>query len=745
MRKKPDIMKRSLIAIIGILFLASFKINAQETTDKTLSPYFFVKSESSNTEQMPLESTTADVNIAGVIADVTVTQVYKNEGNSVIEAEYVFPASTRAAVYAMEMKIGSRTITAKVKEKEQARREYETAKSEGKRASLLEQDRPNVFRMNVANIMPGDKIEVILKYTEMLVPTEGEYQFVYPTVVGPRYASAKPEGGSKHTNTPYQKQGENHSYHFDLNLRLNAGMPINDISSFSHEIDVDFPKMSIAEIKLPQAESKGGNRDFILNYSLSGGQISSGLMLYEGEDENFFTLTVQPPKSIPAGMIPPREYIFVVDVSGSMNGFPIETSKKLLRNLIANLKRTDKFNVLLFAGASSFLADESLHATPENVEDAMRVIDMQAGGGGTELLPALGKALALPRCENNLSRSVVVVTDGYINVERETFDLIKRNLNQSNVFAFGIGSGVNRHLIEGMAHVGKGEPFIIDKPGIAKEQAERFRKYIQTPVLSQVKYSFEGFDAYDVEPFALPDVMAERPILIYGKYRGQAKGTIKVNGYTGEAPYQAVFKVSETKPDPKNKALKYLWARERIKELDDYTLVGNGTDIEAEVTRLGLKYNLLTAYTSFVAIDHDEIASNGNPDKVKQPVPLPQGVNNYAVGFDFGISGSSAPAGFKLPTVRVTNVTSSLTASQEAYAKRVIYNALINNLCKVNFTSLDIKVTLDENGKIIKVEFPNNALSITDKICMQNSLLQLDVSHQPIKNETGFSFTIQIK
>ncbi len=236
-----------------------FSQNDEPQNDKSLSPYFVVKSANPKTDQLPLKKTYADVNIVGVIADVTVNQVYKNEGVNALEAIYTFPASTNAAVYAMEMKIGERKIIAQIEEKQKAKADYEAAKKAGKRASLLEQQRPNVFTMNVANIMPGDEIVVTLKYTEYLSPTDGVYEFVYPTVVGPRYVS-KEEGrnDNEFANTPYERQGVKSSYDFDINARITAGMPIQEVNCNTHKTSINFPEESTASIALDASENKGG-------------------------------------------------------------------------------------------------------------------------------------------------------------------------------------------------------------------------------------------------------------------------------------------------------------------------------------------------------------------------------------------------------------------------------------------------------------------------------------------------------
>lgn len=605
-----------------------------EGSDKTLSPYFFVKSDDPDLDALPLKSTSAEVNVAGVIADVTVTQVYANEGKKALEAIYVFPASTRAAVYGLKMTIGERTITAKIKKRDEARQDYEQAKAAGKSASLLEEHRPNVFQMNVANILPGDIIKVELKYTELLVPTDGLYEMVYPTVVGPRYSNTPESTASpleKWVKNPYLHQGEKAPCTFSMKVNLATGLPIQEITCPSHKVNIGYDGPSMAAVKLDSSEQYGGNRDFILRYRLAGKKIESGLLLFEGKKENFFLLMTQPPKRVTESEIPPREYIFIVDVSGSMHGFPLDISKKLLKDLIGSLRPSDKFNVVLFAGGSTVMSEESLPASGENIRRAIDVIERQTGGGGTELLPALERSLSLPKSEG-CSRTIIIATDGYVAVEEEAFDLIRANLGKANMFAFGIGSSVNRLIIEGMARVGMGEPFVITKPEEAQQTAEKFRKLIQTPVLTGINIDFGKFGAYDVEPPSVPDVLAERPVVIFGKWHGKPQGTITLKGSAGTGPFTETIDVGKTKPAAINTALKYLWARHRVATLCDYNKLRSNDKRIAEVTNLGLAYNLLTPYTSFIAVDTEVRLKDGQATTVKQPLPMPEGVSDYAVG-----------------------------------------------------------------------------------------------------------------
>lgn len=708
-----------LIISLLLVITASPLLQANTDNDKTGSPYFFVKSDEAGAEQLPLKSTSADVNIAGVIADVIVKQVYKNEGHTPLEAVYVFPGSTRSAVYGMEMQIGERTITAEIREKNQARQEYEAAKREGKRASLLEQERPNVFQMNVANIMPGDEIEVRLQYTELITPSEGVYSFVYPTVVGPRYTG---EAGAQAqmTATAHLPEGEGAPFDFDIQFNLTAGMPIKDVCSPTHNINVQYNGLEGATAKLGASETNPSNRDFIIDYELAGEDLESGMLLYEHDDEKFFLLTVQPPKEVKPVQIPPREYLFIVDVSGSMNGFPLDVAKKLMRNLILGLKPNDEFNILLFASNSSVMAPQSLKATPENLEKGINFLRQRPrGSGGTNLLAALNRAFSLPRSSAELSRSMVVVSDGYVSIEKEAFDLIRNRLDESNLFSFGIGSGVNRYLMEGLAHVGKSEPLIVIDYTHAAKHAEKFRQYIEQPVLTQVKADYGTFEVYDVEPVSIPDALAERPIVIFGKYRGEPKGKIKVTGYAGKKKYKVSVPVSQFKANDKNRAIRLLWARERIRLLDDYRQFSYDEEHKLTVTNLGLKYSLMTAYTSFVAIDKVVANESGQSTMTNQPVPLPQGVPNSAVGFDVAIDGvvrrSRKPQKTKW-TPTAINLTTTLSSTKA----KAIQTQLNSKLKKLDFQdikeiqtapNISLELTVNTNGQVTGLKLISGHLS----------------------------------
>ena len=597
------------------------------------APYFQVEGADTGFDPLPLKRTSTEVTISGVIARVVITQSYSNQGNQPINARYIFPGSTRSAVTGMTMTIGDRKIQARIKEKELAKKTYEAARNAGKNAALLQQHRPNVFSTDVANIMPGDNIDIELTYTELIEADRGVYEFVYPAVVGPRYGG-KGSGSDPDQNwiaNPYLHAGEKSPAQFKFRLHIDAPMPLQELTSMSHGIKVQWQDEKSATVLIDPADGNPGNRDFILHYRLQQGEIVAGLMRYEGDQENYFLLLAEPPQRVRPDQIPPREYIFVVDVSGSMAGFPLDVSKAMIRGLVSKLKPTDTFNMLFFAGASYLFASESVAASGENLTRALALVNQQQGGGGTELLQAMDRALGLPRKENT-ARSIVILTDGYISAERRVFERIRSNLNNSNVFAFGIGSSVNRYLIEGIARAGNGEAFTATSQNEVQHTAQDFIDYIEAPVLTGISVSGSDVTLYDIEPAVFADMLGQRPLLVYGKYKAAgANPVITLHGTAGNGEYSRQFAFSPNNVSPRHQPIQWLWARKRIAGLSDFYW-GDPEDNRPAITSIGLQYSLLTRYTSFVAVD-EVVRNTGTAARdVKQPLPMPANVSDLAVG-----------------------------------------------------------------------------------------------------------------
>lgn len=618
--------------------------NTAEEDSNFLAPYFIIQGtgdDASSVEHFPLKETNVVSNINGMIAETYVTQTYANEGDTPINARYVFPTSSDVTVHGMKMVIGNEMITARIKEKEEAKTEYEEAKSEGKSASLMEQKRPNVFTMDVANIMPGDTVSIELHYTELITPKENIYEFVFPTVVGPRYAPPAASDDNSTNNSgsgdddwvasPYLEYGATPPGDYNITVNLSTGVPLAEITCKSHAIEIQQSDASAARITLADSDDYAGNRDFILKYRLTGEEIQSGLVLSGGQEENFFMLTIQPPERYEPEDILPREYIFVLDVSGSMSGYPLDTAKALIRDLVTDLHETDTFNLILFANETARLSSDSLPATAKNVRAATKLIDELEGGGGTSLLPALENAVAIPK-QDDTARSIVIITDGYISNDSEIISFITDNMDSASFFSFGIGSSVNDYLIKQIAGCGLGESFIVTDSEDAAESAVNFRTYIEAPLLTDISLNCIGFDVYDVEP-SVPSVLyASQPIVLFGKWRGKPDGTITITGKAGAKEYVQEIPVNDVEVDTESEAIRYLWAQTRLDRITKYGSIRNDSSVKDEITQLGLEYNMVTPYTSFIAVSEIIRNAEGDSTDVDQALPLPQRVSGLAVG-----------------------------------------------------------------------------------------------------------------
>ena len=677
-------MKKPYPLLLLLFFFACLLVSSENIDEESRVsdiPYFLVRSNGNESfamviEGFPLKGTTAEVSIAGVIAEVTVTQTYFNNGTVPLEAQYIFPASTHAAVHHMEMNITSidgrwRVITAVLKEKEEAREIYQQAKEGGHIAGLLTQIRPNMFSIEVANILPKDQIQVTLVYSELLLPISQVYSFVYPTVVGPRYTGeGTPEQNANIPNAYYSMDGVSAETRPKFNITIQiiypTGMKLNYITCKTHSTIMNYNALdvNITLNRTVEGIGRGGNRDFILDYKFSGETIQSGLLLYRPEvtvnstnsTENFFLMMLQPPQDQvnDTAIYLPREFVFILDISGSMWGFPLDTAFQLMRTLIKNLRvGVDLFNIVVFETSVSSWRSESVYVSSEEIDEAFSYVkrQTQSWGGGTNIVSALNYVFDSLSQHDNASRINVVITDGYVSAETTVFELIRSKMGQANLFAFGIGSSVNRYLIEGMAHSGQGLPLIVTDQRDINSSVTRFMNYVGKPILRKIKIQWP-MEVYDVEPKEIGDVMIDRPIQVMGKFIARINfnmqapnqivdGDVTVIGSYGiqNKRYETKISLTNTAEQSKLESLKYLWARMKLVQLSYESAI----DKKKEIVQLGLKYNLLTEYTSFVAVEEEAQVLNGTVSiKVTQPLVLPQGVTPEMANYNGAYSGSNS-------------------------------------------------------------------------------------------------------
>ncbi|MDX2153870.1 MAG: VIT and VWA domain-containing protein [Bryobacteraceae bacterium] len=589
----------------------------------------------------PLKNTDVKAEISGFVARVTVTQEYHNPLEQKIEAMYIFPLPQNSAVDDMTLLIGERTVKGTIKRREEARKIYEEARSRGQMAGLLDQERPNVFMQSVANIPPKATVKVVISYVETLKFEEGRYEFGFPMVVGPRYI---PQGlpNAERISPPVAAKGTRAGHDISIQVKLDAGLPIEALQSPTHEVAVERPSHTQALIRLSR-KTEIPNKDFLLRYDISGKTVQDAVIAHRAARGGFLTLMLQPPERVTVEDVTPKELVFVIDTSGSMMGFPIEKAKETMKMAIAGLYPRDTFNLISFAGDTHLLFPEPVPATLENVAKAQQFLAGRRGSGGTEMMKAIRAALE-PSGAADKIRIVCFMTDGYVGNDREIIDAVKTYKN-ARVFSFGIGSSVNRFLLDKMAEAGRGEVEYVGLQDDGSAAARRFHERVRNPLLTDVTVEFAGLPVTEVYPKRIPDLFSAKPVLIHARYGGPVQGVVRLRGKMSSRDVVREVKVNLPASEPAHDTMATLWARAKIDGLmaDDWS--GNNDAIKEQVTKLGLDFKLMTQYTSFVAVEEKIVTEPGKaPRRIEVPVEMPEGVAHEGIFGDERKRNLAAPA-----------------------------------------------------------------------------------------------------
>jgi len=580
----------------------------------------------------PLKHTEVKAAVSGFLSRVTVTQDFENPFENKIEAVYKFPLPQAAAVDDLTMQIGERTIKGKIMRREEAQKAYDDAKQLGKIASLLNQERPNIFTQQVANIMPGQRIRIRISYVETLKYEDGAYEWSFPMVVGERYIpnSDLPDNDQQADSsriTPPRATRAGHD--ISLELQLNAGVPIQSLNSETHETEVERTGNNSAMVRLKD-QATIPNKDFVLKYQVAGDAIHDAILAHRTDRGGFFTLILQPPQRVSAEDVMPKELVFVLDTSGSMSGFPFEKARETLLLALDNLYPHDTFNLITFAGETRILFPDPVPATPENVKKAKKLLGSAGTDGGTEMMTAIKAALE-PSDSQQHVRIVCFMTDGYVGNDMQIIDEVQKHQN-ARVFAFGIGSSVNRFLLDNMAAAGRGDVEYVGLNDDGAAAAQRFHQRVRNPLLTDISIDWGGLAVADVYPKRIPDLFGAKPVVVTGRYNAPGSGTIKLKGNMAGNPFTREIQVTLPETMALHDVLAPLWARARIDGLlsEDYLGALKGQmrdDLKNTITQLGIEFSLMTQFTSFVAVEEVTVTDGGTLRRIDVPVDVPAGMD----------------------------------------------------------------------------------------------------------------------
>jgi Ca-activated chloride channel homolog len=575
---------------------------------------------------VPLAHTSVDGEIHGNVAALSVTQRFSNPFDHPIEAVYVFPLPHDAAVTDFLMTVGKRTIRGVVREREEARELYAAARARGLRASLMTQERANVFTQHVTGIAPGGALEVTVEYFNRLAYRDGEYELVFPMVVGPRYS---PRGSAPVADGPRLQPDQRSGHDIDLHLELFAGAPIEALTCNTHQLEIQRPAEDRALITLAHFD-RLPNRDLVLRYRVSADEVRTSLQIHQTEEGGWMHLTVLPPVLLEGLAARPVEMVFVVDTSGSMQGAPLRQAKAGILAALDRLGPDDTLRVMRFSDGVDEMDAGPLPATPANLERARAFVRKLRANGGTEMMSGLRACLRHP-ADPKRQRLVTFMTDGYIGNESQVLSEVQYSVADTRIFSFGLGSSPNRFLLQWLAREGGGAAAFLGPDDDAQAVMARYFERLRRPALTELAIDWGGLPVAGVFPTELPDLFVGRPVEVVARLTeavNLSQASVRVTGLAQGSPRALPVSIETTGPGRGGDALAKLWARYKIADLNSQARGQDGPSTERTAHRirdLALEYGLLSAYTAFIAVDSmSEVA--GEVETVPVPLPLPAGM-----------------------------------------------------------------------------------------------------------------------
>ena len=656
-RKRLEIGAATLAAIVVVCLLAPHA-RAAEGGDPAAGGALMLRGKAAPggvVTAMPAVrlGTDMDVTVNGPVMRVRVTQAFRNTSDRWMEATYLYPLPDDGAVDTLKMVVGQRVIVGKIKRRAEARAIYETAKAEGRKAGLVESDRPNLFRNSVANIAPGETVLIAIEYQAPVRQVGGEFGMRLPLVVGPRYVPPRTlvddaaMADAAGITTPLAAGTLGRSLNpVSIMVHLAPGfVPANIISPY-HRIEVVDAGPYERTITLAAGEVPA-DRDFELRWRLASADPTIGQFRQTVDGQSYVMVTITPQAQVEAGRLAPREMIFVIDNSGSMSGESIAAAKQSLLHALGTLRPEDTFNVIRFDNTMTQLFDHATHATPEQIAIAQKFTQGLEAAGGTEMLPALKAALADDHPGDKTVRQVIFLTDGDLSDEKDMMAEIFARGGRSRVFMVGIGSAPNNFLIRRMAEAGRGTYTNIGEGSEVMAKMTALLDRLKAPAVRELAVRVEGA-SLDLTQQRLPDLYAGEPLVLLGKANGSGAGSIDgklvVSGMVGDKPWSQSVDIGKAADSP---AVARLWAGRRITDVEAQRWSGQieGDAADAAVAQLGLAYGLVTPQTSLVAVDETPTRPAGTKLTSEDlPLLLPKGWDfDTLLGHDAAAADTSPP------------------------------------------------------------------------------------------------------
>lgn len=637
-----------VVLCIWILQIFASIAHAQETEQEISSGSLTLRDEQGRSIDAPRMHTGVRMEVSGIVARVEVSQSFHNDSDTWVEGLYAFPLPENSAVDTLRMKVGERVIVGEIREKAQAQKIFEQARQQGQRASVVHQQRPNLFRTAVANIGPGETIEVVIGYLQIVDQDAGRYSLRFPLTITPRYIPGVNPGTELTSETPtaavtLRVPGDDTSTLGDLLPRLahadpqrqsvsieadiDAGAPLERIVSPYHPVSVTATEGGV-RVQLRDQQSPP-DRDFELSWTPVVGSEPTVALFREPTDQGEHVLLMFMPPQAAHPVSTPREVIFVIDTSGSMAGQSIEQARAALLNGLRTLQPADRFTVIQFNSVHEALFDDPVEASPRNLAHAYRYVNNLRAGGGTEILPALLTALSMPESGEHL-RQIVFITDAAVGNEDQLMLAIHGQLGSARLFTVGIGSAPNGHFLRNAARAGRGTFTYIGSTSEVESKMGELLHKLTSPVLTDIELRWPAGVEPQYTPASIGDLYAGEPIVVTARLPSAAKGMLTISGRTGGA-WTRQISLGGMQP---RTGVASLWARNRIGDLMDSRANGATEEqIRSSVLSLALQYQLVSNYTSLVAVDRTPARPDGEPLNTRRvPNTKPKGLDWPAEG-----------------------------------------------------------------------------------------------------------------
>lgn len=651
------------VMISSLLLMVGVNANAK-TGELTFLPNASLTSPANNISPLHL-STHIDASVNGIIAQVTYTQSFSNPSPNWQEGVYTFPLPSNASVNHMEIHIDERIIIGEIKERAEAQKIYTQAKQQGKRAALTEQQRPNIFTQKIANIGPNQTVKVVLRFIQPIEYASNQFEWRLPTTITPRYiphpsiatqptpnlstqdkhfgwAQATTSVPDAHLITPPVQAPSAKKNTFSLNIHLNSGVKLANIDALYHDIVIK--KNSSSHAITLKNTTAIMDRDFVLQWKPVLSSMPQAAFFSEHIAGEHYGLLMMLPPQAPNTQTLMRDVVFIIDTSGSMQGNSIEQAKQSLLLAISRLKTSDRFNIIEFNSSTSTLYDDYTEVNSHSIEYARHWVKQLHANGGTEMLPALQAAFnhtVLSDHQSERLQQIIFITDGAVGNEKPLFNSIHQNLNSARLFTVGIGSAPNNYFMRKAADFGRGSfTFIANTPDIQQKMGALFN-HIESAYSQNIQVQWQTHA--EQYPEKISDLYAGQPLIIPVKLT-QLPSAITVTGQISTGPWQQTISID---PNTQNHhGISSLWARSKIQSIEDQATIGAISQQQAKthITQTALTHNLLTRFTSFVAVEQEPVRTKNQAlNSAALPNPAPKNTTSSAAQSNQALSPITYP------------------------------------------------------------------------------------------------------